>query len=156
MVPPTPTHFHPLLSSRIHSCPLPPTHSQPTSIYYHSFLAHIHSFSGDSHPLPLMFSPLLLILNPLSLMGSLSHPFSVHSQHSHPIQPITYHSNPYLDPVFYMPTCFMFLCAYVPSCFNVPYAYVIHFNALYCLFLYPLRAFVYVSTSGLFVYTALF
>ena len=61
-----------------------------------------------------------------------------------------------LVPVFYVPMCFMYLCAYVPSRFTCPCAYVIHFYTLYCLCLYILRAFARVNTSALFIYTAFF
>ena len=54
----------------------------------------------------------------------------------------SYHSNPYLVPVFYVPTCFTYFCAYLPSYFTCPCVYVIHFYALCCLCLYALRAFV--------------
>ena len=70
--------------------------------------------------------------------------------HYNPLQPIPTHSNLYLVPVFYVPTCFMYLCAYVPSWFTCPYAYIIHFYALCCLCLYTLCAFVCVNMSGLF------
>ena len=56
-----------------HSFLLTPTH-------FHSFLTHFRSFPAHSHPLPLMFSSLLLILNRPLPMCSLSHLFSVHIQ----------------------------------------------------------------------------
>ena len=124
-----------------HSLPYSPTH-------VHSFLTHSHSFSAHSHSLPLMFSSLLLILNPLPPMCSLFHSFPVHIQilspnptHHLPFQPI-FGSCVLRAYVLYLPVC---LCGYV-----------IHFYALYCLCLYTFRAFVCVNTSGLFVYTACF
>ena len=86
-LPPTLTYIHPLPSTPTHSTHFysllhTPTHSQHTPVNFHSFLAHIHSFLADSYSFPLMFSPLLLILNSVPPMRSLSHPFPVHSPHS--------------------------------------------------------------------------
>ena len=142
---------HQLSCTLTHSHPLPST---PTHFY--SFLTHYHSFLAFSHTLSLMFSSLLLILNSLPTMCRFcSHSQSI-SKYSHPIQPITYHSNPNLVPIFYVPTCFMYLCTYVPLCFTCPCAYAIHFYALYSLFLHTLHASVCVNTTRLFIYTVLF
>ena len=86
MLPPTPTHSHPL---------------PPTSIYFHLLPftpPHSHVFPffpSHSHPLPFMFSPLLRISKPLTPMHSLSHPFPAHIQillpnqtHHLPFQPM--------------------------------------------------------------------
>ena len=142
---------HQLSCTLTHSHPLPST---PTHFY--SFLTHYHSFLAFSHTLPLMFSSLLLILHSLLTMCRLSSHSQSISKYSHPIQPITYHSNPNLVPMFYVPTCFMYLCTYVPLCFTCPCAYAIHFYAFYSLFLHTLHAFVCVNTTRLFIYTVLF
>ena len=75
----------------------------------------------------------------LNLVPTHSYPFppaAIHSTYSHPIQLIIHHSKRYLIPVFYARTCLTYLCSYVSSCFTFPYAYVIHFYALYCLCIY--------------------
>ena len=125
-----------------------------TPTHFNSFLTHPHSFSGHSYPLPLICSPLLLILFPLPPMCSLSHPFPLHIQvfspspaHHLPFQPI-------FSPCVLSVYVLKHLRAHVSSCFTCPCAYVIHFYALYCLCLYTLRTFVCVNTSGLFIYTA--
>ena len=140
---------HPHTCTPTHSHPLPYT---PTNPY--SFSTHSHSFLAYPHPLPLMFSPLLLILNSPLTICRLSPHFQSISKYSHPIQTVTYHSNPYLVPIFYVPTSFKYLCASL--CFTCPCPSAIHFYALYYLCLYTLHAFVSVYTSGLFIYTALF
>ena len=71
-------------------------------------------------------------------------PTAIHSTYSHPTQPIIYHSKPNLVPVFYVLTCLTYLCAYVSSCFTFPYAYVIHFYAIYCLRIYIFSMSLYV------------
>ena len=126
------THYYPVPST--------PTH------YFKSFLTYSHSFSVFFHPLPLMFSSLLLILNSPPTMGRLSPHFQPISECSHPILLITYHSNSYIAPVFYVSTYFAYLCTYVPLCFMCSCTYKIHFYALYCLCLYILHAFVCVNT----------
>ena len=120
---PTPTHSYSLISTSIYSHQLPlipihshllpstPTHSYPialTPTHFHSFLTHSHSFSATSTQ-PLMFSLLLLILNPPQLMCSLSHPFPVHIQILSPNP--THHLQ--FQPIF--SPCV--LCAYIS--FNV-------------------------------------
>ena len=147
-----PNHSHPLpfTPTHCHSTPLTPNHLQPTSIYFHSFLAISRLFLAYSHPLPLIFSPLLLILSPLPPMCSLSHPLPVHIQTFLPIPTQHLPFKPIRACVFYVP---VFLFAYVLMC---PCAYVIHFYGPYCLCLYTLGDFVCVNTSGLFIYPSFF
>ena len=89
-----PTHSHPLPPISTHSHP-PPLHCHPLpltdihSTYYHLLpptLTHLQPtpthFSAFSHPLPLMFNPLLLISNILPPMRSLFHQSPVHSLHT--------------------------------------------------------------------------
>ena len=91
------------------SLPFSPTPLQP-------FLTQFHLFCALSHPLSLMFSSLLLVLNPLPPMHSLSHQFPIRIQifshnptHCLPFQPIF---SPYIlrAYILYVP---MFLCAFV-------------------------------------------
>ena len=122
-----PTHSHPL---PFICSPLPSisTLFQPTLTHFQP--TPIPPISTNVQPTPTHFKHTPAIVQPLSPISS------PQSTYSHPIQPITYHSNPYLVPVFYVPTCFTSLCAYVPSCFTCPCAYVNNFYALYCLCLY--------------------
>ena len=76
----TPTHYHPLPSTPAYSHALPLICSPLPSIS--TFFTHSHLFSSHSYPLPLMFSPLLLNLSPLSPMYSLSPISSPHSNSS--------------------------------------------------------------------------
>ena len=115
-----------------HPFSLTPTYSHqlpPTSIYLHSLLpitTQSHTFPSTpthshSHPRPPIFYLLALIFSHFThshLCLSHFYQFNTHprlcatslihfqqiSKYSHPIQPVTYHSNPYLVPVFYMPT----------------------------------------------------
>ena len=88
LLPPTPSHSHSLLLTPTHYLPLPSTpaysHALPLICSplpsISTFFTHSHLFSSHSYPLPLMFSPLLLNLSPLSPMYSLSHLFPVHIQ----------------------------------------------------------------------------
>ena len=107
---PTPIHFHPLplisiqshpvspIPIYFHLLPPTPTHShlyQPTPICSHALhytRTHSHSFLlipthfSCSQPLPLTFSPLLLILTP-------PHPRPTH------VQPLSHISSPYPNTV---------------------------------------------------------
>ena len=172
MLLPTTTHFHPFHSTSTHSHPLLPTpnHSHslsPTPIQSHSFTGHYRLLPLFFGPLPFIFSSLLPVPIPVYSTPTHFKPTSAHVQslsplsssqstYSHPTQPITYHSNPYLVLMSYVSTCSTYLRAYIPSCVTCPYAYVIHFYALYCLCIYALRARMCVNTSKIFIYTAYF
>ena len=140
-----------------------PTHSHlliSTTTNFHSFLTNYHSFLAYSHPLPLMFLTVVLILSPPSSIRSFSHPFPVHIQilssnptHHLPFQPIPAH----IQSMFYVLSCFTYLCAYVSSSSMCSFAYGFLFHALYCPCLYTLRHYVYVNTSGqTFIYNVSF
>ena len=132
-------------------------HSLPsTPTYIYAFLTQFYSFPAFPHPLPLMFSSLLHILDPPLTMCRLSQPFSVHIQIL--ISNPTHHLRLQLifNPYIYGPIYFTYMCVYVSLRFRCPCAYAIHFYVLYCLCLYTLYAFVCVHTSGLFACTALF
>lgn len=121
-----PTHSHPPTHTPTHSHPPSPapTHLQLTSIYFHS---------SQLNPTHFKHTP--------AHVQSLSPISSPPSTYSHLIHSITYQSNPYLVPVFYVPTylCFTCLCAHVLSCFTGPCDCIIHFYAPYCLCLYTLH-----------------
>ena len=75
MVSPTPTHSNPLPSTPTHSHALPhtATHSHLFAAHCHLFplfLALSHSFSTHSFPLPLMFKPTFVHVQPLSPTSS--------------------------------------------------------------------------------------
>ena len=143
MLPSTPIHCHPLPSTptHYHLLPLTLTHLQPTPTH----------FSVFSHPLPLMFNPLLLISNTPPPVRSLFYQSPVHILPHNPTHHLPF--QPIFSPLFYVLT---YLRAYVPLCFPCLCAYVIHFYALYCLCLYTLLASLSVNTSGLFIYSAFF
>ena len=133
---------HPLLCTPFHShSPSLHSHSLPsTPTHFYLFLTHSYSFPAFFHPLPLMFSSLLLILNPhRPCADSLTH-FQSISKYSHPIESITYHYNPNLVPLF---TCVRALhtCVYVLLCFTCPCTYAIHFYAICYVYILsmPLR-----------------
>ena len=133
---------HPPPCTLTHYYPVPST---PTR-YFYSFLTYSHSFSVFLHPLPLMFSSLLLILSSPPTMGRLYPHFQPISECSHPILLITYHSNSYIAPVFYVSTYFanFVLMSYCVSCAHVPIksismhftAYVYVFCMLLCVFIH--------------------
>ena len=115
MLPPTPMHSH--------SLPFTPTHSHPLL----STPTHSHSFLALSHPLPLMFSSLLLVLNPPPTMCRFSHPFTVHIQ-LFTLNPTHYLSlQPIFSPfilrayMFCVPVCLCALVFHAPLCLCNPF-----------------------------------
>ena len=119
----TPIQSHPLPSTHTNSHLLPPTLANSQSFVANChlfllFLAHSHSFSVHSYPLPLMFSPLLLNLSSLPPMYSLSYPFPVHIQI---LSPNTTHHPPF-QPIFrrayvlYVPVHLRAFVFHVPMC----------------------------------------
>ena len=133
---------HSLLCTLFHShAPSLHSHSLPSTLtHFYLFLTHSYSFPAFFHPLPLMFSSLLLILNPPPTVCRLSHPFPVHIQiltpnriHHLPLQPK-------FSPFIYVRTCFTYLCV-CALCFTFPCTYVIHFYALCYVYILsmPLR-----------------
>ena len=132
---------------------------------------HSYSIATHCHQPPLIFNLLSLIFSPPPPIPTHGQPTPTHFKptlaHVQPLSPISSpHPNTLTQfkPSPAIPTHIQSLCftcpralrIYVLMGLRVSCVHVIHFSVFYCISLYPLRAFVCVNKSRLFIYTAFF